>query len=46
MPVLLMFSRRVHDTSRVVGMMIIGDATTWSVTYECHSDNLRCCLWL
>ncbi len=28
-----------YDTSRVIRMTIIGDATTWSITYNCHSDN-------
>jgi hypothetical protein len=32
-----MFSRSINDTSRVIRMMIVGDATTWSVT----SDNSR-----
>jgi hypothetical protein len=37
MPLLKMFSRSTHGTSRVVRMMIIGDATTWSIT----SDDYR-----
>ncbi len=47
-PVLEMFSRSiiddsrsVNDISRVVKMMNISDATTWSVKYNCHSDNSR-----
>jgi hypothetical protein len=32
-----MFSRSVNDTSRVIRMMIVGDATTWSV----NSDDTR-----
>jgi hypothetical protein len=32
-----MFSRSVNDISRVNRIMIVGDATTWSVT----SDNSR-----
>ncbi len=32
-----MFSRSIIDTSRVIRMMIVGDAATWSVT----SDNSR-----
>ncbi len=32
-----MFSMAINDTSRVVRIMLIGDATTWSVT----SDNSR-----
>ncbi len=34
-----MFSRSTNDTSIVVRMMIVGDATTWSVTYDRLSDN-------
>ncbi len=26
----------VNDTSRVMGMTIVGDATTWSDTYGCQ----------
>ncbi len=29
-----MFARSINDISRVVRMMIIGDATTWSVIIE------------
>jgi hypothetical protein len=29
-----MFARSINDTSRVVRMMIVGDATTWSVIIE------------
>ncbi len=29
-----MFARSINDTSRVVRMTIIGDATTWSVIIE------------
>ncbi len=29
-----MFSKGLNDTSRVVRMMIVGDATTWSVTSD------------
>ncbi len=36
-----MFSESINDTSGVVGIRIIGDATTWSVTYNRHSDNSR-----
>jgi hypothetical protein len=36
MPVLLMFPRSVIDTTRA-----LGDATTWSVIYDCHSDDSR-----
>jgi len=36
-----MFSRSVNDTSGVVRLMIIGDTTTWSITYDHHSDNYR-----
>ncbi len=35
MPVLLMFSRSVNDTSRVVR----GDATAWSNTYDRNLDD-------
>jgi hypothetical protein len=34
-----MFSRSVNDTSRVVKLTIIGDATTWSITYDCRSGD-------
>jgi hypothetical protein len=34
-------SRSVNDTSRVIRMTIVSDATTWSITYEHHSDNFR-----
>ncbi len=27
--------------SRLVKMMIISDPTTWSITYDYHSDNFR-----
>jgi hypothetical protein len=40
-----MFSRsvsenfiRINGTSRLVKVTILSDATTWSVTYACHSD--------
>ncbi len=29
-----MFARSINDNSRVVRMMIVGDATTWSVIIE------------
>jgi hypothetical protein len=35
-----MLSRIVNDTSRVVKMMIIGEATTWSITYSEDSQQL------
>jgi hypothetical protein len=34
-----MFSTSVNDTYRVVSMTVIGDATTWSFTYDRHSDD-------
>jgi hypothetical protein len=34
-------SGNVNDTSRVVRMMIISDAITWSIPYDCHSDDFR-----
>jgi hypothetical protein len=34
-------SRSINDTSRVVRMTIIGEATTWSITYTHHSDDYR-----
>jgi hypothetical protein len=32
---------RVNDTSRVVRTTIVSDATTWSITYDHHSDDSR-----
>jgi hypothetical protein len=29
----------VSDTSRIVRMTIVSDATTWSITYDGHSDD-------
>ncbi len=40
-PVQEMLSRSVNDSTRVIRMMIISDASTWSVTYDHHSDNSR-----
>jgi hypothetical protein len=36
MPVLKMLSRTrsINDTSRVIRIMIVGDATSWSITSE------------
>ncbi len=34
MPVLYLFSRSVNGTPRVVRMMIICDAITWSIAYN------------
>jgi hypothetical protein len=39
-----MFSRSINEASRVIRMMIVGDATTWSITsddsrgvmYDCY----------
>jgi hypothetical protein len=36
-----MFSRSINDTSRVARMMTVGDATTWSVNYDCYSNDFR-----
>jgi hypothetical protein len=36
-----MLSRSINDTSRVTRMMIIGYVTTWSITYDCHSDDSK-----
>jgi hypothetical protein len=36
-----MLSRSINDTSRVIIMTIIGDAATWSITYNQYSDNSR-----
>jgi hypothetical protein len=36
-----MFSRSTNETSRDVRMTIIGDTTTWSITYFSHSGNSR-----
>jgi hypothetical protein len=36
-----MFSRSLNDTSRVIRMTIIADTTTWSITYNCHSEDSR-----
>jgi hypothetical protein len=36
-----MFSMIINDTSRVIRMTVIGNATTWSITYNCYSDNFR-----
>ncbi len=41
MPVLLMFSRQLNDNSRYVRLMIVGYATTWSITSDHHSDDSR-----
>jgi len=32
-------SRSIDYTSRVIRMTILSDATTWSVTYDHHSDD-------
>jgi hypothetical protein len=32
-------SKSKNDTSRVIRMMIVSDATTWSITYDRHSDD-------
>jgi hypothetical protein len=29
-----MLSKSINDTSRIIRMMIVGDATTWSVTSD------------
>ncbi len=34
MPVISVFSRSVNDTSRFVRMTIVGDASTWSATFD------------
>ncbi len=34
-------SRSVNDTSRIIRIMIVSDATTWSITDDCHSNNSR-----
>jgi len=34
-------SKSINDTSRVVRITIVSDATTWSVTYDHHSDSSR-----
>jgi hypothetical protein len=31
----------VNDASRVISESLASDATIWSVTYHCHSDNSR-----
>jgi hypothetical protein len=36
-----MLSRDVPDTSRVFQVIIIGDATPWSITYDRHSDGSK-----
>jgi hypothetical protein len=36
-----MFAKIVNDPSRDIRMTIAGDATTWSITYNLHSDNSR-----
>jgi hypothetical protein len=33
-----MLSRSLNDTSRVIKMIIIDDAMTWSVTFEDSAD--------
>jgi hypothetical protein len=35
----IMFFRGINDNSIVIRMMIVGDATTWSITYDPHSDD-------
>jgi hypothetical protein len=32
-------------TTLVIRMTILGDTTTWSVTYNCHSDNTSCVIY-
>jgi hypothetical protein len=34
-------SRSINDTSRVIKMTTVSEATTWSVTYDHHSDICR-----
>ncbi len=34
-------SRSVNDTFRIIRVTVVSDATTWSVTYDHHSDNSR-----
>ncbi len=36
-----MFYMSANHTSRVIRMVIEGDATTWIITYDSHSDNSR-----
>jgi hypothetical protein len=36
-----MFFGRVNDTSKVVRMTAVGDATARSITYNCDSDESR-----
>jgi hypothetical protein len=43
-----MFSRNIIDdsrsvtyTSRAIRMTVVSDTTTWSITYNRHSDNAR-----
>jgi hypothetical protein len=36
-----MFSRSINDTFRVIRMTTVGDTTTWSITYDHHSENTR-----
>jgi hypothetical protein len=31
----------INDTSRVIKMMIVSDAVSCGITYDCHSDNFR-----
>ncbi len=34
-----MLSSSINDTSRVIRIMSVGDTTTWSITYECNSND-------
>jgi hypothetical protein len=34
-------SRSINDTSKLVRMTIISDATSWSITYSHHSYNSK-----
>ncbi len=36
-----MFSMIINDTSRVIRMTVTGNAATWSITYNCYSDNFK-----
>jgi hypothetical protein len=47
MPVLLLLSTKsMKDTSRVIRMMIIGDATTWSVILTTLESAFMIVIWL
>jgi hypothetical protein len=37
----VIISRSTNDTSIVFRMTIVSETTTWSITYDCNSDDSR-----